>query len=64
MPKEYVKTSDIIKEKVNLYNSFNTYFNCEIEKIKLIYFTGIYFINKESGIYIIHGLEKIIHLRY
>ena len=51
IPKDYVKTSDIIKEKGNLYNSFNTYFNCKIEKIKLIYFTGIYFINKENGIY-------------
>ena len=50
-PKEYVKVKDIILDKNKFRNSFQEYFNCEIEKIKLIYLTGIYFIDEKNNKY-------------
>ena len=50
-PKEYVKIKDIILAKNTIFNSFQQYFDCEIEKIKLIYLTGIYFIDEKNNKY-------------
>ena len=50
-PKEYIKVKDIILAKDKIYDSFKEYFGCEIEKIKLIYLTGIYFMDEEKNRY-------------
>ena len=50
-PKEYIKISDISKRKKNLYDNFSSHFCCNIKKIKLLYLTGIYFIDKDKFIY-------------
>ena len=47
-PKDYIKISDISKKKKDLYNSISNYFCCNIKKIKLLYLTGIYFIDKDK----------------
>ena len=47
-PKDYIKISDISNRKKNLYNSISNYFCCNIKKIKLLYLTGIYFIDKDK----------------
>ena len=50
-PKEYVKIKDINLNKSKFYNSFKKNFDSEIEKIKLMYLTGIYFIDKNNNNY-------------
>ena len=50
-PNEYVTISKVISNKKNLLEKFQKHFGCEIEKIKLIYLTGIYFTDKENNKY-------------
>lgn len=45
-PKDYIKISDILNRRKNLYDSLKKFFGCEIKTIKLLYLTGIYFIDK------------------
>ena len=51
-PKNYITIKKLINYKDSLYNFFQTYFNCEIKKIKLFYMTGIYFTNYSKYEYI------------
>ena len=50
-PKDYIKISDISNRKKYLYDSLSEYFDCNIKKIKLLYLTGIYFIDKDKNKY-------------
>ena len=52
IPKKYVKISDIILKKNILFDLFKKHFNCDIEKIKLIYLTGIAFIDEKKNEYL------------
>ena len=57
-PKEYVKLKDIILAKRKFFNSFQKNFECEIKKIKLIYLTGIYFIDEKKNKYLSWSLKE------
>ena len=48
-PKDYIKISDIFNRRKYLYDSLEQYFGCKIKKIKLLYLTGIYFIDKDKN---------------
>ena len=50
-PKEYIKIKSIIYLKNQIYNMFKKYFKCEIKKIKLIYLTGIYFLDYNNNLF-------------
>ena len=47
-PKDYIKISDIFNNKKYLYETIQNKLGCDIKKIKLLYLTGIYFIDKEK----------------
>ena len=48
-PKDYIKISDILNRRKILYDSLKNFFGCEIKTIKLLYLTGIYFIDKTKN---------------
>ena len=54
--KEFVNLYKVYNHRNYLHESFNKHFDCDIKKIKLLYLTGIYFINREKNIY--HSWSK------